>query len=188
VEANTINIIFIIMGISLVLNPVFLQSIQINAIKFEPVPFDKIPVAKINSNNNEYKIGADFSIDFGDEPVIKRANDSNLAKNMTLNKQDKGLSLELECDSNDICGTSLAPSSVTIYLVNSSISYDQIVNDSVSNLELGYSDCGTGSIKNCANSDFSIPSNVPVQNYSIVLDMSFDEAQWIFINPVKISN
>jgi hypothetical protein len=143
VKADTINIIFIIMGISLILNPIFLQSIQISAIKFEPVPFDRIPVARINSNNNEYEIGADFSIDYGDEPVIKRANDSNLAKNMTLSKQDKGLSLELECDSNDICGTSLAPSSVTIYLVNSSITYDQIVNDSVSNLELGYNDCGT---------------------------------------------
>jgi hypothetical protein len=188
VGRDRINIILILIGISFILNPVFLQSIQVGGVKFDPVPFDRIPVAKINLNNNEYKIGADFSIDFGDEPVIKRANDSNLAKNMTLNKQDTGLSLELECDSNDICGTSLAPSYVTIYLVNSSIIYDQIVNDSVSNLELGYNDCGIESIKNCANFDFSIPSNVPVQNYSIVLDMSFDEAQWIFINPVNILN
>lgn len=175
------------MGILLILNPVFLQSIQVGAIKFDPIPFNKIPVAIINSNNDEYKIKADFSIDFGDEPVIKRANDSNIAKNLTLNKQDKALSLELKCDSNDICGTSLAPSYVTIYLVNSTISDQQIVNNSVSNLELGYKDCSTGSIKNCANFDFSIPHNVPIQDYNIVLDMSFDEAQWLFINPVKIS-
>jgi hypothetical protein len=53
-------------------------------------------------------------------------------------------------------------------------------------MELAYHNCGTQSIKNCANIDFSIPSNVTGKNYNIVLDMSFDEAQWLFINPVEI--
>jgi hypothetical protein len=185
---ESINTIFIIIGILLILNHIFLQSIHVDAIKFDPVPFDKIPIANINSENHEYKIGADFSVDYGDEPVIKRSNDSIGADNMTLHKQDKDLSLNLECDSNDICGTSLAPSYITIYLVNSSISDEQIVNDSVPNLELGYNDCGIETVKKCANFDFSIPPNVTVQNYSIVLDMSFDEAQWMFINPVSILN
>jgi hypothetical protein len=179
-------LIFIVGPLFLVLSLVVFQYSEVNGVKFDPVPFDNIPIAKINSNNGEYKIGVDFSIDFGDEPVIKKNNHSSPAKNMVLNVDDNGISLELECDSNDICGTSLAPQYVKIYLVNSDISYEQIVNNSIPNMELAYNDCGTQSIKNCANIDFSIPSNVTRQNYSIVLDMSFDEAQWIFINPVKI--
>ncbi|HKQ22544.1 MAG TPA: hypothetical protein VJS91_10925 [Nitrososphaeraceae archaeon] len=187
-KTDTIYVICIILVMFFILNPIILQPMRVGAVQFDPVPFDKIPLAEISSNNGKYKIGADYSIDFGDEPVIKRANDTNLAKNMTLSKQDKGLSIKLECDSNDICGTSLAPSYVTIYLVNSSIADEQIVNNSASDLELGYTDCGTVSIKKCANFEFSIPTNLTAQNYSIVLDMSFDEAQWIFINPVKILN
>jgi hypothetical protein len=186
VKTGTISSILIIVGILYVLNPVFLQLISVDAVKFYPVPFNKIPIAIINSNNVEYKIGSDFSVDYGDEPVIKRSNDSVQVNNMTLHKQDGDLSLKLECDSNDICGTSLAPSYITIYLVNSSISDEQIVDGSVPNMELGYNDCGTGTIKKCANFDFSIPTNVTAQNYSIVLDMYFDEAQWMFINPVSI--
>ena len=185
-ESN--SIILIIIGILFILSPDYLQSIHVDAIKFDPVPFDKIPIAIINSNNDEYKVGADFSVDYGDEPVIKRSNDSIIVNNVTLSKQDKDLSINLECDSNDICGTSLAPSYVTIYLVNSSISDEQIVNNSVPNLELGYDDCGTGTTKKCASIDFSMPANLTAQNYSLVLDMSFDEAQWIFINPVKVLN
>jgi hypothetical protein len=179
-------LIFIVGPLFLVLSLIVFQYSEANGVKFDPVPFDNIPIAKINSNNGEYKVGVDFSTDFGDEPVIKKNNHSSPAKNMVLNVDDNGISLELECDSNDICGTSLAPQYVKIYLVNSDISYEQIVNNSIPNMELAYNDCGTQSIKNCANIDFSIPSNVTGQNYSIVLDMSFDEAQWIFINPVKI--
>jgi hypothetical protein len=179
-------LIFIVGPLFLVLSLIVFQYSEVNGVKFDPVPFDNIPIAKINSNNGEYKVGVDFSIDFGDEPVIKKNNHSSPAKNMVLNVDDNGIFLELECDSNDICGTSLAPQYVKIYLVNSDISYEQIVNNSIPNMELAYNDCGTQSIKNCANIDFSIPSNVTGQNYSIVLDMSFDEAQWIFINPVKI--
>ena len=178
--------IFIVGPLFLFLNLIVFQYSEVNGVKFDPVPFDNIPIAKINSDNVEYKIGADFSIDFGDEPVIKKDNDSTSPKNMVLNMNENEISLELECDSNDICGTSLAPLYVKIYLLNSDISYEQIVNNSIPNLELAYNDCGTGSIKNCANFEFSIPKNIPIQNYSIVLDMSFDEAQWIFINPVKI--
>jgi hypothetical protein len=53
-------------------------------------------------------------------------------------------------------------------------------------LELADNDCGTHSIEDCANFDFSIPSNILLQDYKIVVDMSFDEAGWLFINPVKI--
>ena len=185
-KKETINIMLIIVGILIILNPVFLHPVHVDAVKSDAGPFDKIPMAIINSNNIEYKIGADFSIDYGDNPVISGSNDSIQVNDMKLNKNDKELSVKLECDSNDICGTSLAPSHVAIYLVKSNISDEQIANGSVSKLELGYNDCGIETIEKCANFDFSIPSNIPVQNYNIVLDMSFDEARWIFINPVNI--
>lgn len=178
--------IFIVGPLFLVLSLIVFQYSEVKGVKFDPVPFDNIPRAKINSNNGQYKIGVDFSIDFGDEPIIKKDNHSRSAKNMVLNVHDNGISLELECDSNDICGTSLAPAYVKIYLVNNDISYEQIINNSIPNMELAHHNCGTQSIENCANIDFSIPSNVTGQNYSIVLDMSFDEAQWVFINPVEI--
>ncbi|HEY7228246.1 MAG TPA: hypothetical protein VH481_08985 [Nitrososphaeraceae archaeon] len=186
-----VNILSISVLLLLIINLFGYQLIGINGIKFQPVPFNKVPLSKINSSNGNYKIGADFSIDFGDETVIEKNNDTIHANDMTLHKNDSALSLELICDSNDLCGTTLAPTGVKIYLVDREIRDEQIANNSIANnsirtLELADNDCGTQSIKDCANFKFSIPSNILVQNYSIVLDMSFDEAKWIFINPVSI--
>ena len=163
-----------------------LIQIQVNGIKFEPVPFNKVPLAIINSSNGNYKLGADFSIDYGDETAMKKANDPIYTIDMKLHKEDVGLSLGLGCDSNDVCGTTLAPSHVKIYLVESDIRDEQIANNTIPIVELADNDCGPKSIKDCANFKFSIPSNILIQNYSIVLDMSFDEARWIYINPVMI--
>lgn len=172
----------------LIINLFGFHLLQVNGIKFDPVPFNKVPLAMINSSNGDYNIGADFSIDYGDETVIKKANDPIYAKDMKLDKNDTGLSLGLVCDSNDVCGTTLAPSYVKIYLVGRDIRDEQIVNNSIPIVELADNDCGTQSIKDCANIKFSIPSNILVQNYTIVLQMSFDEAKWIYMNPVMILN
>ena len=174
------------MGTSLlILNPIILQSIRIDAIKFDPVGFDKIPKALIKSNSAEYKFGADYSIDFGDETVIINDTSAENAKNMTL-FTNATHSLKIECDGNDICGTNLAPNMVNIYLVDSAIQDKQIMENSIPILELEGNDCGTKPIEVCANFNFSIPDDILIQDYKIVVDMSFDEAQWIFINPVKI--
>jgi len=37
-----------------------------------------------------------------------------------------------------------------------------------------------------ANFNSFIPGDILFQNYKFVVDISFDEAEWIFINPVKI--
>lgn len=178
--------IFILITLSLILNYFSLLSIQVNGVKFHPVSFDKIPLAIINSSNGYHKIGADFSIDFGDETVIKKDSGAKYVKNMQLDKDDKGLSLELKCSSNDECGTSLAPEETKIYLVDSEIGDEQIVKNSIPTLRLGDNDCGSQSIEDCARFDFSIPQDIFPQNYKIVIDITFDEAEWIFINPVHI--
>jgi len=157
----------------------------VNAIKFEPVGFDKIPKALIKSNSAEYKFGADYSLDFGDETVVTNDTSAENAKNMTL-FTNATHSLKIECDGNDICGTNLAPNMVKIYLIDSAIQDKQITENSIPILELESNDCGTKSIEVCANFSFSIPHDILIQDYKIVVDMSFDEAQWIFINPVKI--
>lgn len=180
------NLISIAVLLFLIINLFGLHLIQVSAIRFDPIPFNKMPLAMINSTNSKYKIGADYSIDYGDETVIKKASDPIYSKDMKLNKNDSGLSLGLVCDSNDVCGTTLAPTNVKIYLVERDIRDEQIVNYSIPIVELANNDCGTKSIKDCANFKFSIPSNILVQNYSIVIDMSFDEAKWIYINPVMI--
>lgn len=179
-------LLFILVGLFLNLNPIILKSIHVDAVKFTPIPFDNIPIAVINSENSEYKLEADFSIDYGDEPVINEDQSAKYIKNMELHKSDNGSSLELQCDSNDVCGTSLAPTSVKIYLVDSDIKDNHIANKSIPMLELVDNDCGTQSIENCANFDFFVPDNILLQNYKIVVDMLFDEAEWLFINPVKI--
>jgi hypothetical protein len=53
-------------------------------------------------------------------------------------------------------------------------------------LEIGDNDCGSRSIADCADFHFYIPADILVGEYKIVVDLSFDEAQWIFINPVHI--
>ncbi|MGD1837944.1 MAG: hypothetical protein ACPKPY_07785, partial [Nitrososphaeraceae archaeon] len=47
--------------------------------------------------------------------------------------------------------------------------------------------CGSNqAIEDCANFSFSIPGNIVLQEYKIVVEMNFDEAEWIFINHVEI--
>ncbi len=183
---NAVSILsFVTAKLFLIIIPITLQSTHIDAVKFEPVPFTNIPIAKIDTHNREYKLTADFSIDFGDETVIQKNTDVKY-KNMTLHKEVNGSSLKLECDSNDECGTSLAPIMTMIYLVDSDVKDNEIAENSVPSLEIGKSECGTRSIRDCANFNFTIPNEVPSQIYKIVIAISFDEAKWIFINPVKI--
>ena len=105
---------------------------------------------------------------------------------MRLDKDDTNLYLELQCDSNDICDTSLAPESISIYLIDDAIQDIQVAENSFPVLELRSNDCGIQSIEDCANFDFSMPNNIILDNYKIVVKMSFDEAKWIFINPIEI--
>ena len=154
--------------------------------KFNPVPFNEIALVVINSTYGQYKFGADFSLDFGDETVIEQDFSATSVPNMRLDKDDITLSLQLQCDSNDICDTSLAPQTVSIYLVDDVIQDIQIANNSFPILELGNNDCGILSIEECANLAFSMPNNIILGNYKIVVKMSFDEAEWIFINSIEI--
>jgi hypothetical protein len=154
--------------------------------QFNPVPFNEIPLVVINYTYGQYKFGADFSIDFGDETIIEQDISATSVPNMRLDKDDTNLYLELQCDSNDICDTSLAPESVSIYLVDDAIQDIHIAENSIPTIQLGSNNCGSLSIEDCANFDFSIPGNIILGNYKIVVEMSFDEAKWIFINPVEI--
>lgn len=182
----TIHIKFLIIGsLFLALNPIVLQSIRIDAINFSPVQFDKIPKVLIDSNNVEYRFGADYSMDFGDETVITNDSSAENANDVTLFTNETQ-SLNVQCDDNDICGTNLAPSMVNIYLVDINFQDKQIVEKSIPKLEIETNDCGANTIKVCANFNFTLPSDLLIHDYKIVVDMSFDEAQWFFINPVKI--
>ena len=154
--------------------------------QFNPVSFNEIPLVVINYTYGQYKFGADFSLDFGDLPVIEQDINATTVPNMRLDKDDTNLSLELQCDPNDRCGTSLAPENVRIYLTSISTPDINIVQNSILILQLGSNDCNNLSIEDCANFDFSIPGNIILQEYKIVVEMSFDEAEWIFINPVEI--
>lgn len=158
------------------------------ATTFEPVPFNKIPLAIINSEDDNYEFSADYSLDFGGETQIEHDDDAELAGNMKLDKDDDNLSLEVQCDSNDICDDSLAPQDVTVYLVDRGTRDGHIARNSVPVLELEKNDCGSQSIEDCADFDFEIPDDILIKKYKIVVDMSFDEAEWIFINPVRILN
>jgi hypothetical protein len=103
---------------------------------------------------------------------------------MKLDKDDDSLSLEVECDSNDICDDSLSPQDVRVYLVDRDNQDGPIAKNSIPELDLGKNDCGSQSIQGCANFDFDIPEDVLTKKYKIVVDMVYDEAEWIFINPV----
>ena len=154
--------------------------------QFNPVPFNEMPLVVVNYTYGQYKFGADFSLDFGDLPVIEQDISATSVPNMRLDKDDTNLHLELQCDSNDICDTSLAPESVSIYLVDDTIQDIHIAENSIPTIQLESNNCGSLSIEDCANFDFSIPGNIILGNYKIVVEMSFDEAEWIFINPVEI--
>ena len=154
--------------------------------QFNPVPFNEIPLVVVNYTYGQYKFGADFSLDFGGLPVIKQDISATSVPNMRIDKDDTNLYLELQCDSNDICDTSLAPESVSIYLVDDVIQDIHIAENSIPTIQLGSNNCGSLSIEDCANFDFSIPGNIILGNYKIVVEISFDEAEWIFINPLEI--
>ncbi|HEY8522792.1 MAG TPA: hypothetical protein VIL14_03440 [Nitrososphaeraceae archaeon] len=154
--------------------------------QFNPVPFNEIPLVVVNYTYGQYKFGADFSIDFGGLPVVEQDISATSVPNMRLDKDDTNLHLELQCDSNDICDTSLAPESVKVYLVDYTVQDIHIAENSIPTIQLGSNNCGSLSIEDCANFDFSIPGNIILGNYKIIVEMSFDEAEWIFINPVEI--
>ena len=108
---------------------------------------------------------------------------------MQLDKDDSNLSLEVKCDSNDICDTSLSPESIRIYLVDRNVKDGHIARNSIPLLELEDHDCGSQSLKDCVHfGSISIPDDILTQRYKMVVHMNFDEAEWIFINPVKITN
>jgi len=158
------------------------------AYAFEPVPFHKIPSAIINTKDDKYEFTADYSLDFGGETKIKHDDHAHLASNMKLDKDDDSLSLKVKCDSNDICDDSLSPTDVTVYLVDKGYKDGQIARNSIPQLELKKNDCSSQSLEDCAHFDFDIPHDILTKKYKIVLDMVFDEAEWIFINPVRILN
>ncbi|HJR84915.1 MAG TPA: PQQ-dependent sugar dehydrogenase [Nitrososphaeraceae archaeon] len=150
----------------LIIGTISFELNYLNAIKFDPVPFDIIPNAIITSDNRNYRLNPNFSIDYGDEPVIMRNNDSRPIQDMILSETVNGSSLRLECDSNDQCGTNLAPEIVRVYLVDSEITDKQIANSTVSTLELGYNNCDQ-SLEQCANFDFFLPLDILIQDYKI---------------------
>jgi hypothetical protein len=178
------HVIAIILGIVFV---TFFISSNAYAVRFEPVPFNNIPSAIIKSQDKDYEFTADYSVDFGGETRIEHDDDAELASNMKLDKDD-GLSLEVECNSNDICDDSLSPQDVRVYLVDRDNQDGHIAKNSIPVLDLGKNDCGSQSIQDCANFDFDIPEDVLTKKYKIVVDMVYDEAEWIFINPVRILN
>ncbi len=178
------HVIATILGIVFV---TFFISSNAYAARFEPVPFNNIPSAIIKSEDKDYEFTADYSVDFGVETRIEHNDDAELASNMKLDKDD-GLSLEVECNSNDICDDSLSPQDVHVYLVDRDNQDGHIAKNSIPVLDLGKNDCGSQSIQDCANFDFDIPEDVLTKKYKIVVDMVYDEAEWIFINPVRILN
>jgi hypothetical protein len=178
-------LIAIILGIVFV---TFFMYDNANAARFVPVPFNNIPSAIIKSEDKDYEFTADYSVDFGGETRIEHDDDAVLASNVKLDKDDDGLSIDVVCDSNDICDDSLSPQDVRVYLIDRGIQDGHIARNSIPVLELEKNDCGSQSIENCANFDFDIPEDILTKKYKIVVDMAFDEAEWIFINPVRILN
>lgn len=179
------HVIAIILGIVFV---TFFTYDNAYAVRFVPVPFNNIPSAIIKSEDKDYEFTADYTVDFGGETRIEHDDDAVLASNMKLDKDDDGLSIDVECDSNDICDDSLSPQDVRVYLVDRGIQDGHIARNSIAVLELERNDCGSQSTENCANFDFDIPEDILTKKYKIVVDMAFDEAEWIFINPVRILN
>ena len=117
---NSVNMsVFSIGVLFLVSSLISVQSFHVGAVEFAPVPFDRIPVARVSTDNGEYNLTADFSIDLGDEAVAIKNNDTVYVNNMTLNMEDSELSFGVECDSNDECGTGLSPTAIKIYLFDS---------------------------------------------------------------------
>jgi len=122
------HVIAIILGI---VSITFFTYDNTYAARFVPVPFDNIPSAIIKSEDKDYEFTADYSVDFGGETRIEHDEDAVLASNMKLDKDDDSLSLEVECDSNDICDDSLSPQDVRVYLVDRGIQDGHIARNSI---------------------------------------------------------
>jgi len=58
----------------------------------------------------------------------------------------------------------------------------------VTALEIKSNDCANLTTQDCANFSFTVPNDVAPRNYKLVVEISFDEAKWLFINSVQISN
>ena len=161
---------------------------MINSVNaFPPIPFDEIPLAVVNSDNGIFEFGADFSLDFGDATETIHDNNAEQANNMRLDRDDDTLSLEFECDANDQCGSNKAPQDVTISLVDRSVTDVQVVENSIPILVLESNECELNqTVEDCANFDFDIPDDTVTKRYKIVIKVDFDEAEWYFINSVRI--
>jgi len=187
---TTTSLYVLLFGIIFILtiNTLPMQFGRIYAIQFAAVPFDNIPIAKIITDGGEYKLDPSFSIDYGDETVMEKNLHAISVEDMILNKKINGSSLQLECDSNDNCGTNLAPMLTKIYLVSDSETEDVIANNNVTALEIKSNDCANLTTQDCANFSFTVPKDIAPQSYKLVVEISFDEAKWLFINPVQISD
>ena len=167
---------------------VLFTNSDMHAAAFEPVAFNKIPSAIIDSEDDKYEFTADYSLDFGGQTKIKHDDNALLASNMKLDRDDNSLSLKVKCNSNDICDDSLSPTDITVYLVDRGYKDGQIAMNSIPQIELQKNDCGYQSLEDCGHFNFGIPHDILFKKYKIVVDMVFDEAEWIFINPVSITN
>ena len=185
-KSVSITVPYIVIGAILFVS-ITLFTYNDDVYAFDPVPFDEIPSVTINSEDADYEFGADYSLDFGDETQIIHDDDAELASNMRLDEDDDSLALQVECDGNDECDASLSPEHVTVYLVDRHLSDGHIPLDSYPLLQLGKNDCGS-TIEDCAAFEFDIPGDIVNQRYKIVVEMDFDEAEWFFINPVRITN
>jgi hypothetical protein len=187
---TTTSLYVLLLGIIFMLttNTLAMQFGRVYAIQFAAVPFDNIPIARIITDKGEYKLDPDFSIDYGDETVIEKNLQAKSVENMIFDKKINGSSLELVCDSNDNCGTNLAPMLTKIFLVGDSETEDRIANNNITALDIRGNDCGNLTTQDCANFSFTIPDDIAPQSYKLVVEISFDEAKWLFINSVQISN
>jgi hypothetical protein len=187
---TTISLYILFFGIIFILttNALTVQFGRVYAIQFPAVPFDNIPIAKIITERGEYKLAPSFSIDYGDETVTEKNVKARSVENMVLDKKINGSSLELECDSNDNCGSNLAPMFTKIYLVSDSETEDIIANNNITAIDILSKQCGNLATEDCANFSFTVPNDVAPRNYKLVVEISFDEAKWLFINSVQISN
>ena len=75
-----------------------------------------------------------------------------------------------------------------IYLVRDSETEDVIANNNITALDIISNDCGNLTTQDCANFSFTVPADIAPQSYKLVVEISFDEAKWLFINSVQISN
>jgi hypothetical protein len=106
---------------------------------------------------------------------------------MRLDRDDDTLSLEFECDANDQCSSNKPPQDVTISFVDNSVTDLQVVENSIPILVLESNECELNqTVEDCANFDFAKPDDMVTKRYKIVIKVNFDEAEWYFINSVRI--